>query len=148
MPFPSKENNNVPFLPGRSRYSIVNTTATWCYHHMAPGSTLNGAAPRTATTDPSQTDPVVKASTAEYKDLTEGGLFTIQAKAKRTLVVDAIHNAAGATLSILGVAHGHERAAPSSTPFKISSGEVLKATGGSTGGSIGILYRIDGEEIW
>lgn len=144
----TKADNNVEFLPGRSRYSIVNTTATWCFHHMAPGLVLAGDAPETATTDAAATDPVVVASTAEYKNLTKGGLFTIQAKAKRTLVIDAIDNAAGATLTIVGVAHGHSRAAPTSVPFKLSAGEVFKAVGGSAGGYVGILYRIDGEEIW
>ena len=148
MPVQSKADNNVEFLPGRSRYSIVNTTATWCYHHMAPGATLNGAAPKTATKTPDQVDPTVKASMAEYKDLTEGGLFTIQAKARRPLVVDAVDNPAGATLTIVGVAHSHTRAAPSTVPFKVTSGECLKAVGGSAGSYVGILYRIDGEEIW
>jgi hypothetical protein len=64
------------------------------------------------------------------------------------LVVDALINQAGATLSIVGVAHGHTRDVPGTVPFKLTSGEVFKATGGTTGGYIGLLYRIDGEEIW
>ena len=143
-----KADGNVEFLPGRSRYNIVNTTATWCYHHMATGSTLSGEAPETLETDAAHTDPTVVASTAEYKELTKGGLFTIQAKAKRPLVVDAFINQAGATLSIVGVSHNHVRDVPGTLPFKLTSGEVFKATGGSSGGYVGLLYRIDGEEIW
>jgi len=37
---------------------------------------------------------------------------------------------------------------PGTLPFKLTSGEVFKATGGSSGGYVGLLYRIDGEEIW
>lgn len=147
MPLPSKDDYNVPPLPGRSRYSIVNTTATWCYHHMTAGVSLDGCAPKSAAKSESEIDPTVSAATAEYKDLTKGGLFTIQAKSKRTLSVDAVDNKAGATLTIVG-GHGHERTAPTTTPYKLASGEVFKAVGGTAGSYVGILYRIDGEEIW
>lgn len=148
MPFPSKDDYNVPSLPGRSRYSIVNTTATWCYHKMAVGIALTGEAPRTATLNEANTDPSVKAGKAEYLNLTKGGLFTIQANAKKPLVVDALDNAAGATLTIVTNNGGHSRNAPTTVPFKLSAGEVFKAVGGATGSYVGILYRIDGEEIW
>ena len=148
MPFPSKDDYNVPALPGRSRYSIVNTTATWCYHHMAVGHALSGEAPETSTKTPDLVDPVVSASKAEYRNLIKGGLFTIQAKAKKTLVVDAVDNAASATLTIVSSNESHSRAAPATVPFKLSSGEVFKAVGGAAGSYVGILYRIDGEEIW
>jgi hypothetical protein len=148
MPFPSKADNNVPFTGTRPRYSLVNTTATWCYHHMAAGASLSGEAPRTATTDEAATDPAVIGGKAEYKNLTKGGLFTIQAHAKKTLVVDAVTNPGNATITLVDLSdHAHSRAIPT-TPFKVSAGEVIKATGGAAGGYVGILYRIDGEEIW
>jgi hypothetical protein len=114
---------------------------------MLAGLSLDGGAPRTATLDESLTDPVVTAGKAEYRNLTKGGLFTIQAKSKMTLVVDALDNAAGATLTILDSDHSHERAVPS-VPFKLASGEVFKAVGGTAGSYVGFLYRIDGQEIW
>lgn len=148
MPFPSKADNNVPWTGPRPRYSIVNTTATWCYHHMTSGMTLTGEAPRTALTDEATTDPSVIGGKAEYKELTKGGLFTIQAKAKRTLMVDAVDNPGSATIKLVDMdSHAHERVAPAA-PFKVSAGEVIKVTGGTAGGYVGILYRIDGQEIW
>lgn len=148
MTVPVTSDHNVPLIPGRSWYNIVNTTATWCYHHMAAGVALTGEAPRTALLDEATTDPVCSAGKAEYRQLIKGGLFTIQAKAKRTLVIDAIDNAAGATLTIITSNEGHSRTAPTSVPFKLAAGEVFKAIGGSVGSYVGILYRIDGEEIW
>lgn len=148
MPFPSKADNNVPFTGTRPRYSLVNTTATWCYHHMAAGSTLTGEAPRTAATNEQNTDPSVMGGKAEYKDLTKGGLFTMQAHAKRTLMVDAIDNPGSAVITLVDRSdHAHQRTAPAA-PFKVSANEVIKATGGSAGGYVGVLYRIDGQEIW
>lgn len=138
----------VPPLPGRSRYNVVNTTATWCYHHMANGVALTGDAPRTAAKTASELDPVVSAGKAEFSNLTEGGLFTLQANAKKTLVIDAIDNPGNATIAILNRDGTHQRTAPTSTPFKVMSSEVIKASGGSAGGYIGVLYKIDGEEIW
>lgn len=148
MPFPSKADGNVLMTPGRARYSIVNTTATWCYHHMAAGSVLDGAAPATAATTANNLDPVVTAGQAEFRSLTHGGLFTIQAKSKMTLAVDALDNAAGATLTIVASDGQHSRPAPTALPFKLTSGEVFKAVGGTAGSYVGIMYRIDGQEIW
>jgi len=148
MPVPSKADNNVPFTGKRPRYSVVNTTATWCYHHMDAGYTLSGEAPRTLSTDEAHTDPSVVAGKAEFNRLNKGGLFTLQANAKRTLIVDAVDNPGSATIKLVDrSADAHERVAPS-VPFKISSMEVIKVTGGTAGGYIGILYRIDGQEIW
>jgi len=149
MPVPSKADNNVPFTGTRPRYSIVNTTATWCYHHMDAGYALSGDAPRTLTVNEAHIDPVVVGGKAEYKLLTKGGLFTIQANAKRTLIVDAVDNPSGATLQLIDRHDSaHVRTAPATVPFKVSAMEVIKASGGATGSYIGILYRIDGEEIW
>lgn len=148
MPVPSKADNNVPFTGTRPRYSVVNTTATWCYHHMDPGYSLSGEAPRTLATNEANTDPQVVGGKAEFSGLNKGGLFTLQANAKRPLVVEAIDNPGSATIKLLDrSAHAHERVAPS-VPFKVSSMEVIKVTGGTAGGYIGILYRIDGQEIW
>lgn len=147
MPYPSKADNNVPFLAGRSRYNIVNTTPTWCYHKMS-GVALTGAAPRTAALTEAETDPVVTSGKAVFSNLTQGGLFTQQSKAKRPLVVEAIDNQAGATLTIMSSDNTTFRAAPTTVPFKMAAGEIFKAVGGTSGGSIGILYRIEGQEIF
>jgi len=148
MPVPSKADNNVPFTGKRPRYSVVNTTATWCYHHMGTGVTLSGEAPRTFATDEANTDPEVIGGKAEFKNLTKGGLFTLQANAKRTLIVDAVDNPGSALIQLVDRSdHAHVRTAPSA-PFKVSAMEVMKVTGGNAGGYIGLLYRIDGQEIW
>ena len=148
MPVPSQADNNVPFTGTRPRYSIVNTTATWCYHHMTTGCLLSGEAPRTATLNEANTDPSVVGGKAEYKDLIKGGLFTIQAHAKRTLIVDAVDNPGSALIQLVDRSdHAHVRTAPTA-PFKVSAMEVIKVSGGVAGSYIGILYRIDGQEIW
>jgi len=149
MPLKCQADGNVPFLPGRSRYDIVNLTATWCYHRMAAGSTLSGEAPRTATTTEADTDPTVTGGRAEYKTLTKGGLFTLQAQMLAPLIVLALDNTANATLTL--VMSGDptlSRAVPTSLPFKIAAGEALKATGGSSGSYVGILYEIDSLQRW
>jgi len=147
MPLPSQADNNVPFLANRSRYHVVTTTPTWCYHRMTAGLSLSGEAPRTTTVAEADLDPQVTAGKAEFLNLQKGGLFTLQANAKRPLVIDALDNPGSATVTIVPTTGTGSRAAPA-VPFKIGAGEMLKAVGGSTGGFIGVLYRIDGQEIW
>lgn len=144
MPLQSKADNNVPFLPGRSRFNLVNLTPTWCYHEMLAGATLQGVAPKKQTISAEETDPSVSAGLARYTNLTEGGLFVLQAQAKKALLVLAIDNPAGATVKILNGADPSKfRTAPATFPFRVGPGEVIQATGGSTGGKIGVLYEID-----
>lgn len=149
MPFPSKADNNVPWTGARPRFSIVNTKSTWCYHRMAGGSSLSGEAPRTASVDEATIDPVVKAGKAEYLLLTKGGLFTIQSNAKKPLVIEAVDNPGSATLTLIQRDDPlKSRTFPTTFPCKISAREVIKATGGTSGGYIGVLYRVDGQEIF
>ena len=149
MALECKADNNVPFLPGRKRSSIVNLTTTWCYHRMATGSALSGEAPRTATVDEASLDPKVSAGYAEFTNLTKGGLFTIQGKSRSPLIVSAIDNPAGATLTLVLLSDlNRSRAVPDTFPFKMCGGEMLKATGGATGGSVGFLYELDSMERW
>jgi hypothetical protein len=129
-------------------YNIVNNTPTWCYHRMAPGATMAGEAPRTAAANEANTFPAVKAGLANFASLTKGGLFTLVANSKRPLVVEAVDNPGSATVKLIDRnAPAVERAMPSSVPFCIGPNEVIKATGGGAGGSIGFLYRIQGEKI-
>lgn len=133
---------------GRSYYNIVNNTPTWCYHRMAAGASLSGEAPRTAATTEAATDPTVKAGVATFSALTKGGLFTLVANYKRPLIVEAVDNVGNATVTLVDrVTPSISRAMPSTVPFSISPNEVIKATGGASGGSIGFLYRIQGEKI-
>jgi hypothetical protein len=146
MPIQAKADNNVPFLPGRSRYHLLGNNPTWIYHRMTAGSALDGTAPRTATTNEELTDPKVYPGEGSWENLTKGGLFTLLAKYGHPYIVDAVDNQAGATLSIVTQAGASIRAVPGTTPFKVGAGEVLKATGGSTGGRIGFLVRLEGEK--
>lgn len=148
MPLQCKADGNVPALPGRSRYSICNLTPTWCYHNMAAGKTLTGKAPETATTDAAATDPVVSAGTAKYNNLTEGGLFSLQAASRLPLIVLAIDNDAGASLTLVMSSDETVSRAVPTAPFKLGSGEALKAVGGSAGSSVGMLYEIDSLQRW
>ena len=115
---------------------------------MAAGVALSGEAPRTATTAEAATDPTVKAGVATFSALTKGGLFTLVANYKRPLIVEAVDNVGNATVTLVDrVTPTISRAMPSTVPFSISPNEVIKVTGGATGGSIGFLYRIQGEKI-
>ena len=143
MPLQSKADGNVPFLPGRGRYSIVNITPTWCYHKMAAGKTLTGKPPKIEGKTEEQTDPVVSGSTAKYEGLKEGGYFSIQANSKTPLIVLGVDNKAGATLTLVMHADPtYSRAVPA-VPFKMGSGEAFSATGGTAGSYVGLLYEID-----
>lgn len=129
-------------------YNIVSNTLTWCYHRMVGGSSLDGTAPRTATTNESGTFPAVKAGVANYSLLTKGGLFTLVANAKRPLVVEAVDNPGSAVVKLVDRTDpSKERTMPTTVPFKVAANEVIKASGGSAGGYVGFLYRIDGEKI-
>lgn len=133
---------------GRAHYNIVSNTATWCYHRMAPGASLDGTAPRTATTNEADTDPTVKSGIAKFSALTKGGLFTLVANAKRPLIVEAIDNPGSATVKLVDRNNqSSERAMPTTVPFHVASNEIIKASGGIAGGYIGFLYRIEGEKL-
>jgi len=130
-----------------THYSIVHNTATWCYHKMEPSSSLNGGAPRTATTVEAATFPTVKGGRADYSALTKGGLFTLVANARKPLVVEAIDNPSTATITLIDRnTQSLSRTAPATTPFVVSANEVIKVSGGSAGSYVGVLYRIDGEK--
>lgn len=147
MPVSSQADNNVPFLaPGRARYNLLNVSPTWIYHKMTTGIALDGTAPRTASTNEADTDPTsVTAGEAKYLNLTKGGLFTLLANYKRELIVEAQDNGAGATFTLVKRDGSLSRAWPSAYPFRVAADEVIKATGGSTGGQVGVLVRIAGE---
>lgn len=144
MPLQSKADNNVPFLPGRSRFNLVNLTPTWCYHEMVTGAALQGGSPKKETVSVEETDPSVSAGLARYTALVEGGLFSLQAQAKKALSILAIDNPAGAAVKILNGADPSKfRTAPTTFPFRVGPGEVIQASGGSTGSKIGVLYVIE-----
>ena len=133
---------------GRSYYNIVSNSLTWCYHRMATGISLDGTAPRTATTNEAATDPTVSAGVANFSNLTKGGLFTLVANAKMPLVVEAFANPGAATLTLVDrTDQSRSRSMPTTAPFKVAPNEIIKATGGATGSYVGFLYRIDGEKI-
>lgn len=146
MPVPSKADGNVPFIGPRARYQILGLNLTWIYHRMAGGVMLNGAAPKTASLEPAAVDPTVSAGRAEYTDLTEGGLFTLLGNYRRAVLVEAVDNAAGATLTIVDSAGALLRNAPTA-PFKMAPGEYFKASGGAAGSYIGILVREEKTEL-
>jgi len=131
-----------------AHYSIVHNTPTWCYQKMTLGASLDGGAPRTASTNEAATMPTVKGGRADYTALTKGGLFTLVANARKALVVEAIDNPGTAVITLVDRnSPSSSRTAPATVPFVVSSSEVIKATGGAAGSYVGILYRIDGEKI-
>ncbi len=133
---------------GRAYYNIVSNTATWCYHRMAGGSFLDGNPPRTDATAEAATEPTVKSGVATFSNLTKGGLFTLVANAKRPLIVEAVDNPGSATVTLIDRNNPTiERDLPTAVPFHMAANEVFKATGGSDGGYVGFLYRIEGEKI-
>lgn len=148
MPVPSKHDNNVPFLPGKSRYSLITTEPTWIYHSMATGQTLNGKAPRVVANPATpQADPSCRGGRADYSGLADGGLFTSISNRKTPIIIEAIDNPGNATLTLVDAAGNAIRNFPTSFPCKISSFETMKAVGGGTAGKVGFLLRFDAEKI-
>jgi len=147
MPVPSSH-DNVEFLPGRSRYSILTLEPTWVYHKMAAGASLNGAAPQKVGVDAASCDPTtVSAGMAIWDELTEGGLFTQLGNRKSSMVVEAVDNPGTSALTLVDRAGTLIRNLPTTLPAKISAGETIKATGGSAGTKIGILVRYDADKV-
>jgi hypothetical protein len=147
MVLQAKRDGNVPFLPGRSRYSVVGLKPCWVYHEMDTGM-LTGVAPRTLATDEASTDPVVTAGLARFTALSAGGLFTLVGNAKASLVVEAMDVGAG-TVTIVVVDPATPgalltRSTVSAAPFPLSPGEYLKVTGV---GKAGFKVRLAGEDI-
>jgi len=136
----------VPLIGPRSRYDIISArNSTWVYHRMKPGSTLGGAAPADPTHTAAEFDPVVTAGRAEFGGLSAGGLFTLLGNAKKPLILEAIDNTAGATISTVDKTGATIRATldPAKAPYHLSPAEYIKATGGSSGSYVGVLVRLD-----
>jgi hypothetical protein len=147
MPVPSKH-DNVTFLPGRSRYSILSLQPTWVYHRMAAGQTLNGGAPERAGEAASECDPTaVAAGVAAWDSLTKGGLFTQLGNYKTSMIVEAVDNPGSATLTLVDRAGGLIRNFPTTFPARITAGETIKAVGGSAGGKVGFMVRYDADKV-
>lgn len=148
MPVPSKADGNVPFIGPRKRYNVLTTNTIWNIHEMAGGATLDGTPPMTLTTDVASTDPTLKAGIAVWTNLTHGGLFTHLAHHKQPMVIEAVLNPGGATLTLV---HSDDasvfRAMPNTFPIKVSAHECVKATGGAAGSKIGILVRLDADKV-
>jgi hypothetical protein len=137
--------HNIPNIGPRSRYSIVGDDLSWCFQKMATGVVFDGKAPRTAAKNASELDPVVTGGQSIFENLTEGGLFTLLANAKKPLVVEDVYNPGSATVTLVSRDGSVSRALPTA-PFKISPNEVIKAVGGTAGSKFGVLVRIDGEK--
>lgn len=131
----------VPLTGPVGKNHILEEYSTWIYHKMAPGASLDGTAPATATTTPEQTEPVITAGCATFSALTHGGLFVMPGGRKRSVEVLAVTNTASATITIVDTVAGTSRALPSSVPFGMAPGETLKAVGGTAGSSVGIMVR-------
>jgi len=150
MPVPSQADGNVKLIPGRPKYNIVtDRNAVWVYQRMGTGKTFGGTKPMLAATpvadvaDPSS----VTAGRAEWTNLETGGLFTLVGLQKKALICDAIDNAAGATLTLVTASGALSRSMPGTLPFTIAPGEYIKASGGSSGGSVGFLLTTSEKAI-
>ena len=145
MPIQNTTEMNVPLIGPRSRYRILGLSAAWCLQKMATGSTFNGAAPRSASEDTDEIDPVVTGGQSLFDNLTEGGLFTLLASDKKPIVVDEVLNPGSATAVIISRDGLTTRPFPTTTPFRVSPNEVIKVSGGTAASLFGVLVRIDGE---
>ncbi len=150
MPVPSSADGNVKLTPGRPKYNVVtDRNSVWVYQRMGTGKTFGGTKPMLAATPAADVaDPAtVTAGRAEWLNLETGGLFTLVGAQKKTLICEAIDNQAGATLTLVKMDGNLSRNMPGTFPFTIAPGEVIKATGGSTGGSVGFLLTISEKAI-
>lgn len=141
MPIEADRHRNVPLRSGRYFANIVGHQPAWVYHTMASGS-LDGQAPATSSKGVGEVDPEVKAGMATFKDLTQGGLFTLLGHYKKPLVIEDM-DAGGGTVKVVDQ-NKTEKRTISSAPHKLAPGEYLKVTGAA---SAGFLVRIDGEKI-
>jgi hypothetical protein len=142
MPIPSKADNNVPFLPGRSRYNYVTDRSdTWVYHR----GTINGtAAVKSSTPAGDYPDPdFVGPGRFEFTGLSGGGLFVGIGDLLKPLICSAV-DLTGATLTLVKKDGTPSRAFPTIFPCVIAPGEYIKATGGSV---VGLLLRIEDQTI-
>ena len=125
----------VPLTGSVGKNRLVEENSTWVYQKMAAGVAFDGLAPATAVTVSSETEPTVTAGCATFADLTHGGLFVLQGP----LEILVVTNTASATLTIVDTTAATTRTAPTTTPFLVGPGEVLKAVGGTAGSSVGIM---------
>lgn len=143
-----KRDGNVPFIGPRSRYSIIGVKTTAISQKMAAGESFDGNRPQTQSKNADELDPFVKAGSARWEELIEGGLFDLLGNRLEAITVEHVENPAGATLEIVA-RDGTTvlRQVPSETPFQLAPGEVLRATGGSDGGEVKFFARIQGNRI-
>jgi len=147
MPFPAKQDGNVPFIGPRSRYQPLSLTPSWVYHRGI-ATTMTGAAPARAAETPAETDPdIVQAGRMEFTVLTAAGLFTLQAKQKQSIEVLELDTDGNGAFTIVDIADGTTvlRATPA-TPFTLGPGEVLRCVG-NTATKAGALMQLKGEAI-
>jgi len=138
-----KADGNVPFIGPRGRFRVLNLTSTW----LVQEGTLDGKRPRTASLTADELDPVVTAGRAEWKSLTEGGLFDLAGNHKEAVVLEAMQ-IDGVTVSIVAL-DGTTVLRPgpvndNSFPFKMAPGEMIRVSGGAFAR---FLARIDAQRI-
>jgi hypothetical protein len=143
----AKADGNVPFLPGRARYNVVTDRSfTWVFQKMLALHQFDGSAP-TDQIDGSARDTfdptTVRGGYASWDGCAHAGLWTLLSHYGRAMTVQEVSNAAGATLSTVDSSGAVLRTSLPATPFMLSPGECLKASGGTAGGAVGFLVKFD-----
>jgi len=149
-----KPDGNVPFIGPRSRFSLTGFEPRWIFQTMFTSLQFDKKLARTASFLAPDLDPAVVAGKAEFKDLTEGGIFDTIATAKKAHVVEDIINPGSATLDIVRLEDLQSaqtggdittaptfRSVPGSFPFTLSPGETIRANSGTAANPLGIFIR-------
>lgn len=139
MPVQAKADGNVPFTPGRARYSLIGVNPTLLQHV----GTLDGQLPATSSVAAANLDPVVSGGKAVWGSsgtpLSHGGLFPFSGRA---IVVEALIGSGAFT--IVDSAGAVTRPTPTTFPFTLSPAEQIKCVGGSTAG---VVARLAGQKV-
>ena len=147
MPFPAKQDGNVPFIGPRARYIAVGLSPAWVFHRGA-APFMTGTAPARAAETPAETDPdIVRAGRLEFTNLTAGGLFTLPGKRKQAVEVLELSTVTNGMFTLVDIADGTTVTRPlPSTPFTMAAGEVLRCVG-NTATFAGALMQLKAEAI-
>jgi len=152
-----KADGNVPFIGPRGRFQLTGIEPAWIFQTMFAGVNFDKKLAITASETAPEVQPEVVGGKAEFKDLTEGGVFDTIATAKKAHIIEEILNGGSATLDIVRLEDLKAtspiedtptfRVVPGSFPFKMAPGETIRADAGANGGSVGLLIREDAGSI-
>ena len=130
-------------------YNVLTNYPTWVMQTMATGRTFAGEIP--SDVDDNPIEPTVSAGRADYKDLHNGGLFSEISRTRLPALVLQVYNPDSIPLDIARYNESgtlvKARDIPSTYPFVLAPGEILRASGGTDTTTVGFLVKLDNEQV-